>query len=131
MNKKIISIVAIIVLGLLSSACTTHHGNFTILTTKNVEMSRVDIQQIKVTRDVSASKGRFKLLFIPFGSSPTIEDAVNACLKKGEGDFMISTKVNHTKWSVILFGWEQWKIKGDVGDSLSPLAAESTPLTPK
>jgi len=119
MNKKIISIISIILLGLLTSACTTRQGSFTMLSTKNVEISRVDLKKVDFTRNVEGKDGRFTLLFIPFGSTPNLEDAVNSCLEAGNGDFMTSAVLHSTSWSVILFGWESWTIKGDVGNSLS------------
>ncbi|NOQ64442.1 MAG: hypothetical protein GQ582_08020 [Methyloprofundus sp.] len=119
MNKKILSVVAIIGLGLLSSACTTRQATFTIVSTKNVEISRVDLKKIDFTRNVKGSDGRFSLFLIPFGAAPIIEEAMDECLEIGRGDFMTSAVTYHTRWSVILFGWESWSVKGDVGDSLS------------
>ena len=119
MNKKILSIAAMIGLGLLSSACTTRQATFTIVSTKNVEVSRVDLKQIDFTRNIEGSDGRFSLLLIPFGSAPLIEEAMDECLEIGNGDFMTSAVTYHTDWSVFLFGWESWTVEGDVGNSLS------------
>ncbi len=124
MNKKIISIISILILGILSSACTSRQGSFTILSTKNVEISRVDLKKVDFTRNVTGKDGRFTFLIIPFGSAPKIEEAVDICLEKGGGDFMTSAVLYHTSWSVILFGWESWTVEGDVGDSLSAGAAD-------
>jgi hypothetical protein len=124
MNKKIISIISIMVLGVLSSACTSRQGSFTILSTKNVEISRVDLKKVDFTRNVEGTDGRFTFLIIPFGSAPKIEEAVDICLESGGGDFMTSAVLYHTSWSVILFGWESWTVEGDVGDSLSAGAAD-------
>ncbi|BCG62580.1 MAG: hypothetical protein methR_P0226 [Methyloprofundus sp.] len=124
MNKKIISIISIMVLGMLSSACTSRQGSFTVLSTKNMEISRVDLKKVDFTRNVEGKDGRFSLLFIPFGSAPNLEEAVDRCLEAGGGDFMTSAVLYRTSWSVILFGWESWTIEGDVGDSLSAGAAD-------
>ncbi len=129
MNKKIISIISIILLGLLTSACTTRQGSFTILSTKNVEISRIDLKKVDFTRNVEGRDGRFTLLFIPFGSAPNLEDTVNSCLEAGNGDFMTSAVLHNTSWSVILFGWESWTIKGDVGNSLSSGVPVSAPVS--
>ena len=106
------------------NSCSVREGDFTILSTKNVEISRVDLKKIDFQRNIKGSDGRFTLLIIPFGSAPTLEEAVDHCLESGKGDFMTSAVLYHTKWSVILFGWEDWTIKGDVGNSLSKGAAD-------
>jgi len=124
MNKNRFTVGLLFLAGVLSSSCTIRHGDFTVLSTKNVEISRVDLKQIDFTRNVEGTDGRFSLLFIPFGAKPIMEEAVDSCIEKGGGDFMTSAKIYHTDWSVILFGWEQWKVKGDVGDSLSAGAAD-------
>jgi len=124
MNKNRFTVVLLFLAGILSSSCSTRHGDFTILSSKNVEISRVDLKRVDFTRNVEGVDSRFSLLLIPFGAEPIMEEAVDACIEKGGGDFMTSAVIYHTNWSVILFGWEQWKVKGDVGDSLSAGAAD-------
>jgi hypothetical protein len=109
---------------LLLSGCAIRQGDFTILSTKNVEISRVDLKRIDFTRNVKGSDSRFWFLFIPFGAPPLLEEAADAALEKGGGDFMTSAVVYSTAWHAVLFGWESWTIKGDVGDSLSAGAAD-------
>lgn len=101
------------------AGCASRIGDFTILSTKNVEISRVDLKKIRFTRNQYGSDGRFWLLFIPFGAPPNMKEAVDEALEMGKGDFMTSAVLYRTSWSILLFSWESFSIKGDVGDSLS------------
>lgn len=109
---------------LLLAGCTTRHGTFTVLSTKNTEISRVDLKRVTFTRNVTGKDGRFWFLFIPFGSAPLLENAADDCLEKGRGDFMTSAVIYRTAWTVILFSYTSWSLEGDVGDSLSTGAAD-------
>ena len=109
---------------LLTSACTTRQGTFTILSTKNVEISRVDLKRIDFQRNVEGSDGRFWFLFIPFSVAPKVEEACDRCLEQGNGDFMTSAVLYSTSWSCLLFSYDSWSLKGDVGNSLSKGAGD-------
>ena len=110
--------------GLLTVGCTTRHGTFTVLSTKNTEISRVDLKRVTFTRDVRGKDSRVWFLCIPFGSAPTLEEAADRCLEKGHGDFMTSAVIYRTGWSILLFSYGAWTLEGDVGDSLSAGAAD-------
>jgi hypothetical protein len=109
---------------LLGPGCATRQGTFTVLSTKNTEISRVDLKRVNFTRNVEGKDSRFWFLFIPFGSAPTIENASDECLERGSGDFMTSAVIYRTAWTVILFSYGSWMVQGDVGDSLSGGAAD-------
>ena len=109
----------VLVIAALSFGCTVHQRGFTFISTKNVELSRVDMVKTQVVRDRKGSDSRFWILFIPFAGNPTLENAVNGCLKDGDGDFIISPEVSSTGWSILLFSYGSWHVKGDVGNSLS------------
>lgn len=103
---------------MLVSGCASELGRFPILSTKNVEVSRVDLKKIGVARDLEGTDGRVWFLFIPFGGSPTIEKAADRCLARGYGDFMTSARVEHVSWSILLFTYEGYRVTGDVCNSL-------------
>lgn len=115
---------AALLLGLLLTACTTRQGTFTVLSTKNSELSRADLKRIHFQRNVTGSDGRFWLLFIPFGSAPRIENAIDECLESGKGDFMTSAVLYSTDWSILLCSYGSWTVEGDVGDTLSEGSAD-------
>ncbi len=107
-----------------AAGCATRQGTFTVLSTKNTEISRVDLKRVTFTRNVYGKDSRFWFLFIPFGSAPTLEEACDTCLERGHGDFMTSAVIYRTAWTVILFSYGAWTLEGDVGDSLSAGAAD-------
>lgn len=110
---------------LLIPCCTMRQGDFTLLSTKNVEISRVDLKRVDFVKNIEGIDGRWWILFIPLGNEPTLEEACDRCLERGNsGDFMTSAVVYHTSWSLLLFGYEAWTIKGDVGNSISHGSAD-------
>jgi hypothetical protein len=109
----------VFLVALLAAGCTVRQANFTLLSTKNVELSRVDLKKIDLVRNRDGSSSRFWFLFIPFGGQPTLEDAVDDCLENGGGDFMTSGVLYTNDWSLLLFSYGSWKVQGDVGNSLS------------
>lgn len=115
----------------LATGCVTDHGAMTLLSSKNVELSRVDLKHVHFTRNVEASDGRFWFLFIPFGRAPTIGRAVDECLMTGRGDFMTSARVTSLWWTALLFSWESYRVMGDVGDSLGEGAREVEGVAPE
>ncbi len=124
MRSLIKSLFAVLSFILFSTGCTTRQGTFTVLSTKNTEISRVDLKRVRFTRNLEGSDKRFWILFIPIGSRPRLENAADKCMERGNGDFMTSAVVYNTEWSILLFSYGSWKIKGDVGDSLSVGAAD-------
>lgn len=118
-------------LACLLAGCVTDHGAMTLLSSKNVELSRVDLKHVPFTRNVRASDGRLWFLFIPLGRSPTIGRAVDECLITGSGDFMTSARVTSLSWSILLFSWESYRVAGDVGDSLGEGSREVEGVAPE
>lgn len=115
---KRFALLALAALGMLTAGCANRMGDFTILSTKNVEISRVDLKRVPFQRGVEGADGRVWVLFIPFGAAPNLKEAVDQCLENGNGDFMTSAVLYQNSWSVLLFGYEGIEIKGDVGNSL-------------
>ena len=114
---KIVGVVlAIAVLGL---GCTVRHADFTLLSTKTVEISRVDLKRIQLIRNQEGQDGRLWFLFIPLGTSPKLESAVDQCLESGGGDFMTSAVISRKWWTLLLLTYGAWHVKGDVGNSIS------------
>ena len=114
----------VLVIAALSFGCSVHQKGFTFISTKNVELSRVDMAKTQVVRDRTGSDSRFWILCIPFAGNPTLENAVNECLEDGDGDFIISPEISSTGWSIFLFSYGSWHVKGDVGNSLSNKSPE-------
>ena len=110
----------LVVIALLAAGCTVRQTGFTVLSTKHVELSRIDLKETDVARKQSGRDSRLWILFIPLAGNPTLENAVNDCLESGKGDFIINPIVDSSWWSLILFSYGSWYVEGDVGNSLSP-----------
>ena len=108
----------ILVVILLGFGCSVRQTGFTVISTKNVELSRVDLKETRVVRNQTGRDSRLWLLFIPLSGNPKLEDAVDMCLKDGDGDFIINPVITSRGWSLLLFSYGSWHIRGDVGNSL-------------
>ncbi len=115
---------AFAVIAALLTGCRTEEARLTIASTKDVEVSRVDLKHIALKREVSESDGRFWFLFIPFGSAPTINRAMDECLESGKGDFIVNARITSFWWTILVFSWESYRIEGDVSNSIGGGARE-------
>lgn len=104
---------------LLAAGCATRVGDFPVISTKKPDYRSID--EARVVQNIQAEDSRLWFLCFPLGGPPTIADAVDACLKKGNGDFMTEAKLYTKNWTVILFSYGAYQVEGSVGDSRSTL----------
>ncbi len=97
---------------LYMSGCTTHLTDLSMISNKNVSLNKVDIDKLPQKKNVEGEDSKFVFLFIPFGQ-PTLKEALNNALEKGNGDLMVDASVYMTSWW-FLIGESGIKIKGDV-----------------
>ena len=114
--RKLIIILVVVLFGF---GCSVRQTGFTVISTKNVELSRVDLKETRLVRNRTGRDSRLWLLFIPLSGNPKLEDAVDMCLKDGDGDFIINPIITSRGWSLLLFSYGSWHIRGDVGNSLA------------
>lgn len=100
---------------LFISGCTTHLTDLSMISNKNINLNKVDIDKLPQKKNVEGEDTKFMLLFIPFGQ-PTLKGALNDALEKGNGDLMVDASVYVTQWW-FLVGQVGIKIKGDVVNS--------------
>ncbi len=95
---------------LLSGCATFEIAHFSMLTTKNVDLSQ---PSEKVGSKVIGKDKRIWFI-IPF-RLPRIDNAVNDALKNGNGDFMTDIDVEHRVFSIPLIYYRVWyEVKGDL-----------------
>lgn len=110
------SLIAVLCVAL--AGCSSVDGRYTVLSTKEVEVSRVDVKKAPLRRDVQgASDGRLWFLFIPLGRAPSVEVATDRALAAGQGDLILSAKVHRTWWSALIVSWQSTWVTGDVLDT--------------
>jgi hypothetical protein len=75
------------------------------------------MDEAPMTQSIEGTDGRAWFLFIPLGAPPNMKEAVDRCLDTGRGDFIERARIYQTNWSIILFGYDGFKVIGDVGNS--------------
>ena len=97
----------------LISGCSLRLADFSVISTKNVNLDKVDLDAMPQTKGVRGVDSNFMFLFIPFGF-PHIENAIDEALEKGGGDVMIDTVLYSKGWSILLIGQNTLEVKGTV-----------------
>jgi len=92
--------------------CTTHITDISVVSNKQVELRRVNINRASQHKNVVGQDTKFVFLFIPLGT-PTIQQALNDALEKGNGDLMIDASLYYKGWW-FLVGQNTIEIKGTV-----------------
>ena len=105
-------VIMLLISVLYISGCSTHITDFSMISSKNVNLNKVDIDKLPQSKNVIGKDKKFVFLFIPFGQ-PTIKGALNDALQKGNGDLMVDASVYVTNWG-FLIGQTGIEIKGDV-----------------
>lgn len=81
--------------------CTHRVGDFTIISTKNFAASK-DVRFKKI--------GRFKGKHMSFVKTHNIKDAIDNCIQKGNGDFLMNCVIDYYEG----FFEEGYIVRGDV-----------------
>ena len=91
--------------------CRLRQGDMTVLSNRNVNLDRIDLDKLKRTRVTGEDKG-FYFLGIPFARAQ-LEDAVDDALKKADGDLLTDVVVHTSYIWVILGVIETLEVEGD------------------
>jgi hypothetical protein len=110
MKRALLFICVVSFLALTLVSCTQRIGDFTLLSTKNVEIGG----------KYKKLDGRFKgedikgmLLVIPLGI-PSFKTAVDNCIESARGDLITDAVLDQTFWTAIVWGEQGFTITGDV-----------------
>lgn len=123
-------------LGLLVGAgCaleTVPHGRFAALTTRAAPALGYQIDEASRTRDVEAVVLSQHFLWVPTRTDPpTLEEAVERALQRGNGDLMVDVEVDRLFFAVpLIYGQEGWRVRGDVIRSRPDAGREPSPAPP-
>ena len=104
--------------GMLAAAtgCATHTIRFDAISTQQVPHLGYRVEGARHTFDVVAEVRTHTIFWIPTNThSPTLQDAIDAALRRGEGNVIVDAEVEH--WWVFvpfLYGQEGWRVRGDV-----------------
>lgn len=113
------ALIAAAALAFVWCGCAHRVADFTIASTKTIALNRIDLKTAALTRNVEATDGRLWFLIIPLAPKPRIKEAMDKCLEKASGDYMTNAVVYEEGWSLLLFSWGSFTVKGDVGNSMA------------
>lgn len=97
----------------LTSGCMTRMADCTVASTKNVKLTRLDIDSLPRTEGVEGTSVQPTFLFIPLSGLPNVKDALDDALAKGHGDLMVNAVFYQGGWW-FLFGENIITVKGEV-----------------
>jgi hypothetical protein len=113
---------------------TVPHGRFAALTTRPAPSLGFQVEGLPRTRDVEAVVLSQHFLWVPTRTDPpTLEEAVEEALRRGNGDLLLDVEVDRIFFAVpLLYGQEGWRVRGDVVRSraLRHEEAEQAPAPP-
>ncbi len=99
----------------LTSGCMTRMADCTVASTKNVKLSKLDLDALPRTKGVEGQSTQLWLLgLIPIQGPPNVKDAMDDALSKGDGDLMVDAVFYQGGWWAILVGQEIISVKGEV-----------------
>lgn len=113
-------------IGLTSAGCRIELGRLTVVSTKNVELSRIDMARLHVRRGAEGEHSRIFILGLPLWKI-SLETAVDRMLEAGGGDLATNSVVSYWRWEFLLFGWDTCFVTGDVVNSLERAQHEDFP----
>lgn len=109
MKKPNALLCLLIVMALFISSCSLRLADLTVVTTKNVNLDKVDLDSLPQTKNITGKDSKFIFLFIPFGS-PQLKEAIDDALAKGNGDILVDAVV-YSKWWWFLIGENSIEVK--------------------
>ena len=90
--------------------CTQRIGDFTMISTKNVEVGG-KYKKLDQRYKGEDSKGMF--IGIPLGI-PNLKTAVDNCIEAGNGELLSNAVVESSFWTAIIWGETKYIVTGDV-----------------
>lgn len=113
------------------SGCTRLVANLSIAST-SPDLNFAAIPGTILNKSVEATEGRLWFLFIPLGSTPSLQEAIQNAMNEGKGDYLANCRVYRTAWSILLFSYANYEVITDVGNSKAarPPSGPTVIITP-
>lgn len=105
--------ISLVILLFALTACSTHQGNFTILSNRLVDTKNFDLKMAQKNKNIEGEDIKHIIVFFPTGV-PSLGDAINDACRKNDVDLMTDVGVYQTMWWIpYIYGQNGWKIQGD------------------
>jgi ABC-type uncharacterized transport system YnjBCD ATPase subunit len=98
---------------LITMGCETRMADCTIASTKNVRLSKMDIDSLPRAKGIVGISTQTTFLFIPLTGPANVKDALDDALAKGNGDLMVDAVFYQGGWWFIV-GQNWISVKGEV-----------------
>lgn len=123
MNRILLMASSLLLPGLVG--CVTRHvGNFSVMATKNVDLS---VESEKVATEVVGKNTHWFILIDPTFSFPRVDAAIDDAVNRAGGDFMTDVKVAYKGIFVpVLYYRLSYEVRGDVWKSKAPPSINSS-----
>jgi hypothetical protein len=111
----------------LLAGCTQRFGDFTLISTRNVDLSNA-VVDVRAGQRVTEEDCALTLLIFPLGR-PDLETAVDNALQSGRGNIMVD-QVSYRRWWYVplLVGQECVVAEGTVVNVATPNKLPARPL---
>jgi hypothetical protein len=90
--------------------CTQSMGDFTLLATKNVDLSNLNTQAAENSQKVTGSDK--KALIFGYGTYPNMKDACDRAEESGNGVGLTNARIICNYWTCIVYGEQEWVVTG-------------------
>lgn len=103
----------IFLLVLLCGACSTHHGNFTVVSNKIVNVKDFDLTNSPKQKNVMGEDRKHIILWFSTGT-PTVAAALNDVSRKTDTDLLTNASIEYSEWYIpLIYGQKAWIVRGD------------------
>ena len=109
---------------LVSVGCSMRTADLTAMSTKIVQLEKIDLDALEATNASGDSYG-VNILGIPI-SWPHLEDAVDEALANGNGDFLTDAVVHDSHYSFLIGGIHKINVEGSVVKTRGSLSKETS-----
>jgi hypothetical protein len=110
MNRPTVLSAALLAAFTLMTGCTQRIGDFTLISTKNVDIGG---KYKRLDGRYMGEDGKGMVIGIPLGI-PSLKTAVDNCIEKGRGDLLTNAVLESSFWTFIIYGEEKYTVTGDV-----------------
>lgn len=118
MRRRARGLSSFLVIGvcILAAACTVR-SDFTAISSKNVNLSNIEIDPSKSLGRVSGEDCQQRILGIPTSGYPTIDEAIDQALEPSGANLLTDAVVEFEDMAIPFFRKICWRVEGDAYDT--------------
>jgi hypothetical protein len=104
--------IPIFLLCVVMCGCRSRLGDFTVITTKNIDLSNFSTHSDMTREPVVGEDEQYIICIIPTGI-PNVEEAIDKALEKGKGQMLVDAALYY-EWFYFpyIYGYGKYEIKG-------------------